>query len=150
MASVFANRRPLDATGRILAVLDSNAFAIGPKRFDMPDRARGPISSPCARLSDHLTQRIVFPPSTTRFAPLIIAAASLARNMAAYAISLGFAKRPTGISARASLPFSPFQKRAVISVSTTVGEMALTVTPRGPHSTAMDRSIPSKPAFDAA
>jgi hypothetical protein len=28
-------------------MLDSNAFAIGPKRFDMPDSTPGRISSPC-------------------------------------------------------------------------------------------------------
>jgi NAD(P)-dependent dehydrogenase (short-subunit alcohol dehydrogenase family) len=50
--------------------------------------------------------------STTRFAPLIIAAASLERNMAAYAISLGLAKRPTGISARAAAtPFAESGER---------------------------------------
>jgi hypothetical protein len=93
---------------------------------------------------------MVFPPSTTRFAPLIIAAASLARNMAAYAISLGFAKRPTGISARASSPFSSPQKKGGHFRFHHSRRDGVDRDPPQSPLDAMDRSIPSKPAFDAA
>ena len=51
----------------------------------------------------------MLPPSIIRFAPFIIAAASLARNTAASATSAGCAKRRVGMPARAFSPFSPAQ-----------------------------------------
>jgi hypothetical protein len=66
--------------------------------------------------------------------PVIIAASSPARKPMSAATSSGWANRPTGMSALALSPFSPDHAALPRGVSTTVGETALTVTPRRAHS----------------
>src|SRR5688500_8026934 len=69
------------------------------------------------------------------------------RKTAADAISDGRANRPTGISLRALSPFSPDQPTVAIGLSTTVGEMALTVIPYCAHSSASTFVRPISPAL---
>ena len=83
----------------------------------------------------------------TMFSPVSMPACVPARNTASRATSSGCAKRPVGMSARMASPTCPAQALRPSGVSTTVGEMALTVMPSVAHSSASTRVSPTRPAL---
>src|SRR6185503_20256105 len=88
------------------------------------------------------------PPSTARTWPVTKLAASEARYTAAPASSSARPKRRRGVRASSSLPRGvPSMSWRVRAVGTTPGAMALTFTPRGPHSTARDLVREPTPAL---
>src|ERR1700744_2057631 len=88
------------------------------------------------------------PPSTLRTVPLMYAAAGESRKAATPASSAGSPKRPSGIWV-----IAPSRAGAGIArplgVAIMPGITALQRIPRGPHSAASVRAIPTIPAFDA-
>ena len=85
----------------------------------------------CRPVYSGVTYAAVTPPSTTNVAPLTYDDSSLARKSAAFTISRGCARRPTGMctSRRCAAAGSSPQMRRSSGVSTVPGQSALTRMP---------------------
>src|SRR6187402_1894143 len=103
------------------------------------------VDQRCAHRLNPLARK---PPSTGSTAPLVKLAASDARYTHAPANSSVRPKRAWGVRKSSSCPRSvPCNSLELSSVGNTPGAMALTHTPRGPHSTARDWVSATTPAL---
>jgi hypothetical protein len=130
-------------------MLDSNAFAIGPKRIDMPDPTPAPdlIAVHETLRSTHSANGVSAVHNQVR---AVDHRCRVARQEHSGICDFPRLRETTDRDLCASkLALLAAQKRAVISVFTTVGEMALTVTPRSPHSTPWTAAF-QQTAFEAA